>query len=98
MAIQMRTGDDNAGMSDVVRLAMREPIMLLGDEGEAAVVISLAEYEQLIESAETLEDLVESERVLAGIAQGSPTFTLAEVLVELKDSQADALAAAENRG
>ena len=69
--------------SEVVETSSRQPVFLTKHGRRQAVVLSPAEYERLLETAEDAEDLAASDAAMAEIIAGAPTIPWAQVKADL---------------
>lgn len=83
MTIEMPVSEARARFSEVMDFAWQEPVILTRHGRRSVVMLSADEYDRLMEIAEDVEDIAESDKILAEISNGAPTFTLEEVRAEL---------------
>ena len=83
MSIEMPVTEARARLSEIMDFACQEPVILTRHGRRTVVMLSADEYDRLMEIAEDVEDIAESDKILEEIANGAPTFTLEEVRAEL---------------
>ena len=83
MTTQFPVAEARSRFSDVIETAAHEPVFLTKHGERQAVVVSVAEYERLLEAAEDLEDILAANLALAEIEAGLPTVPWAQVKADL---------------
>ncbi|MGV1006290.1 MAG: type II toxin-antitoxin system Phd/YefM family antitoxin [Candidatus Nanopelagicales bacterium] len=69
--------------SEVVAAAGRAPVFLTRRGRGEAVVISMAEYQRLLEAQDDAEDLAAADVAMAEIEAGAPTYPWEQVKADL---------------
>jgi prevent-host-death family protein len=81
--MEMPVSEARQRFSDMVAASAHEPVVLIKRGRPQAVVLSTAEYQRLIETAEDAEDLVASDQAMQEIMAGAPTIPWAQVKAAL---------------
>ena len=68
---------------EAVKTSTNAPVYLTATGERQAVIISVTEYERLLDIAEDFEDLAESDEIMQDVQNGQPTIAWPQVLAGL---------------
>lgn len=83
MSTQLPVTEARSQFSEILATCAHQPVFLTKHGERQAVLLSVTEYERLLEAAEDLEDLLQANLALAEIQAGLPTVPWAQVKADL---------------
>lgn len=83
MTTQLPVTEARSQFSELLETAAHEPVFLTKHGEQQAVILSVTEYERLMEAAEDLEDILAANLARAEIQAGMPTIPWDQVKADL---------------